>query len=92
MRPSVSILDASFRYAPSFATSVVTTWRRAGWRPTTDDERKARQRSAVSDGSKASHVVPHTLQTQLNRLLVRPSVHLPSLPVPARIASIPTDV
>jgi hypothetical protein len=43
MRPIRSILDASFRYVPSVATSVASTWRRAGWRPTTDEERKARR-------------------------------------------------
>ena len=43
MRPIRSILDASFCYVPSVATSVASTWRRAGWRPTTDEERKARR-------------------------------------------------
>ena len=43
MSPIRSILDASFCYVPSFATSVASTWRRAGWRPTTDEERKARR-------------------------------------------------
>ena len=45
MRPIRSILDPSFCYVPSVATSVVETWRRAGWRPTTDEERKARRHS-----------------------------------------------
>jgi hypothetical protein len=39
-----SILDPAFRYVPSFATSVAATWRRFGWRPTTDEDRKARRR------------------------------------------------
>jgi hypothetical protein len=43
MRPIRSILDASFRYVPAVATSVASTWRRAGWRPTTDEERKTRR-------------------------------------------------
>jgi hypothetical protein len=47
MRPLRSILDASFRYVPSGATSVASTWRRAGWRPTTDEERKARRQPAA---------------------------------------------
>jgi hypothetical protein len=47
MRPLRSILDASFRYVPSVATSVASTWRRAGWRPTTDEERKARRQPAA---------------------------------------------
>lgn len=47
MRPIRSILDPSFCYVPSVATSVASTWRRAGWRPTTDEERKARRQPAV---------------------------------------------
>ena len=47
MKPIRSILDPSFRYVPSVATSVVSTWRRAGWRPTTDEERKARRQPAA---------------------------------------------
>jgi hypothetical protein len=43
MKPTRSILDPLFRYVPSVATSVASTWRRAGWRPTTDEERKARR-------------------------------------------------
>ena len=43
MKPIRSILDASFHYVPSVATSVASTWRRAGWRPTTDEDRKARR-------------------------------------------------
>src|ERR1700675_4199090 len=43
MKPIRSILDTSFCYVPSVATSVASTWRRAGWRPTTDEERKARR-------------------------------------------------
>ena len=46
MRPAHSILDSSFRYVPAAATSVVQTWRRFGWRPTTDDERKRRSKNA----------------------------------------------
>jgi hypothetical protein len=43
MKPIRSILDPSFRYVPSVATSVASTWRRAGWRPMTDEERRARR-------------------------------------------------
>lgn len=45
MRPAHSIFDASFRYVPSIATSVAETWRRAGWLPMTDEERKVRQQN-----------------------------------------------
>jgi hypothetical protein len=44
MKPAHSILDASFRYVPALATSVGETWRRHGWRPTTDEDRKRRRR------------------------------------------------
>ena len=33
MKPSRSILDETFEYVPSVATSVTETWRRFGWRP-----------------------------------------------------------
>jgi hypothetical protein len=37
-KPSKSILDRSFIYVPSTATSVDQTWRRFGWRPSTESE------------------------------------------------------
>ena len=46
MKPAHSILDDSFRYVPASATSVAETWRRFGWRPTTDEEQQRRRRSA----------------------------------------------
>jgi len=45
MKPS--ILDDSFRYVPAAATSVADTWRRFGWCPTTDEERRARGEPAA---------------------------------------------
>jgi hypothetical protein len=47
IKPALSILDESFRYVPAAATSVVETWRRYGWRPTTDEDRKRRRRPAA---------------------------------------------
>jgi hypothetical protein len=38
MKPSLSILDNSFRYVPAMATSVSDTWMRFGWRPRARDE------------------------------------------------------
>jgi len=38
------LLDARFKYTPSTSTNVASTWRRFGFRPTTDAERTARQR------------------------------------------------
>ena len=43
MKPYRSILDDSFQYVPAVASSVAKTWRRFGWRPTTEVERKARR-------------------------------------------------
>jgi hypothetical protein len=43
MKPAHSILDASFRYVPSMSTSVAETWRRFGWRPMTDEDRRRRR-------------------------------------------------
>lgn len=40
------LLDANFEYVPSAKTNVAATWRRFGFRPTTDAERRARQRHA----------------------------------------------
>jgi hypothetical protein len=43
MKPANSILDQSFRYVPSMSTSVAETWRRFGWRPMSDEDRKRRR-------------------------------------------------
>jgi len=37
MKPFKSILDQSFIYVPSTATSVDQTWRRFGWRPSSEE-------------------------------------------------------
>jgi hypothetical protein len=33
MKPKISILNRAFTYKPSYATAIVETWRRFGWRP-----------------------------------------------------------
>ena len=38
------ILDPEFKYVPSAAQSVTDTWRRFGFKPTTEAERKARRK------------------------------------------------
>lgn len=53
MKPSKSILDESFRYVPSNTTAVDATWRRFGWRPLTEDERRTRRGVRVSGSGKA---------------------------------------
>ena len=40
------LLDPRFRYVPAAKTDVLATWRRFGFRPVTDSERRARQRAA----------------------------------------------
>jgi hypothetical protein len=43
MKPSKSILSESFNYVPSSGTSVDATWRRFGWQPITDKDRRIRR-------------------------------------------------
>ena len=43
------IYDARFKYTPSTSTNIVSTWKRFGFRPTTESERLARQRRALRD-------------------------------------------
>lgn len=38
------LLDSNFKYVPAAQTDVTQTWLRFGYRPTTDAERRARQR------------------------------------------------
>lgn len=54
MTPAKSILDSTFRYVPAAATSVANTWRRFGWEPTTDDERKRRSQLAAMPAADAA--------------------------------------
>ena len=69
-----SILDPAFRYVPSFATSVAATWRRFGWRPTTDEDRNTRRRPAmelVVDWVEAANVLsPSAFGSKLSSLLI----------------------
>jgi hypothetical protein len=43
------LLDPRFRYIPAARTDVSATWRRFGFRPTTESERRARQRTGADD-------------------------------------------
>jgi hypothetical protein len=40
------LLDQRFRYIPAAKTDVSATWRRFGFRPTTESERRARMRAS----------------------------------------------
>ena len=48
MKPSKSILDKSFAYTAAAATAVENTWRRFGWQPVTEQERKNRLHNGLS--------------------------------------------
>ena len=41
------IYDARFKYTPSTSTNITSTWKRFGFKPTTESERLARQRRAL---------------------------------------------
>ena len=40
------LLDSRFKYTPSVSTNIVSTWKRHGFKPTTETERLARHRQA----------------------------------------------
>lgn len=48
------ILDAKFKYTPSMSTNIVSTWKRFGYKPTTEAERLARQRRASAQANASS--------------------------------------
>ena len=52
------ILDAGFKYTPAMNTNIVSTWKRHGYKPTTEAERLARQRRemALRAGSRDASV------------------------------------
>jgi hypothetical protein len=52
----MGLLDARFKYIPAARTDVAATWRRFGFRPTTDAER--RFRSAQGDDGAADETRP----------------------------------
>ena len=43
------LLDPRFNYIPAAATDVAATWRRFGFDPRTNAERRARARSRIAD-------------------------------------------
>jgi hypothetical protein len=44
---TMRILDSRFKYTPSTSTDIVSTWKRHGFKPTTERERLARQHRAA---------------------------------------------
>ena len=45
------IYDARFKYTPAINTNIASTWKKFGFKPTTESERLARQRRAFEDES-----------------------------------------
>ncbi|HUP93434.1 MAG TPA: hypothetical protein VM164_00910 [Burkholderiales bacterium] len=43
------IYDARFKYTPAINTNIASTWKKFGFKPTTESERLARQRRAFED-------------------------------------------
>jgi hypothetical protein len=48
------LLDQRFRYIPAAKTDVSATWRRFGFRPTTESERRARMRASPPGAEEAT--------------------------------------
>jgi hypothetical protein len=71
MKPSISILDHSFRYVPSVATSVAETWRRFGWRPAMALERSRRYLSTSGAAPQAPRLAPSLAVVASNGPVVR---------------------
>jgi hypothetical protein len=46
---AMKILDPRFKYTPSLHTNIVSTWKRFGFKPTTEAERLARQRQSYGN-------------------------------------------
>jgi len=58
MKPTKSILDESFAYTPAAATAVDATWRRYGWQPITEQERKSRHHGELVPDSRVVELKP----------------------------------
>jgi len=47
----VGVLDPKFHYIPAAATDVAATWRRFGFNPRANEERRARRRRLLADAT-----------------------------------------
>lgn len=52
------LLDPRFKYTPSLRTNILTTWKRHGFKPTTEAERAARQQRTQGDTRASAHSAP----------------------------------
>ena len=48
LKPKISILNRAFAYKPSYATAIVETWRRFGWRPAKRNAQQPQARPRVT--------------------------------------------
>jgi hypothetical protein len=70
------ILDARFKYTPSTSTNIVATWKRHGYKPTTEAERNARQRRAMTPASgeaRSASVTPLDVAKRKQQSALRPA-------------------
>jgi hypothetical protein len=51
---NMRIYDSRFKYTPSTSTNILSTWKRHGFRPTTERERLARQRDTLAAAAEAT--------------------------------------
>lgn len=72
------LLDPAFKYTPAAAQSVMETWRKAGWKPTTQAERNARIRRQMT-------AAPQEQRKDASALPGRPAIpdaHAPAVAAP----------
>jgi len=69
------LLDMEFKYTPSTRTDITTTWRRFGFRPTTQAERSARLRRLGTQNTPASGLQITELK-RYKRKVIPPALHL----------------
>ncbi len=65
------IYDSRFKYTPSMSTNIVSTWKRHGFKPTTEAERIARQRRAMANMSEGGHMSASVTQLDAAKRKVR---------------------
>ena len=70
------LLDTRFKYTPSTSTNIMATWRRFGYRPTTEAERAARQRRIQCAGIVGSLESAGVTTLQPARRKVPPALRL----------------
>jgi hypothetical protein len=60
------IYDPRFKYTPSLSTNILSTWKRFGFKPTTDAEREARQRRTYNPAEPEESREPSASITKLD--------------------------